>query len=179
MYKYIKRIFDALLSIIGIILTLPIMLIVLLITYIDIKRPLIDIRIPREGKNKKPFYMYKIRTRVYDEKGNSTYTKTSKLIDKLGLNELPQLFNILKGEMSFIGPRPFICGEELPKGKISPKRYLVKPGVIGLAQSLGGRSLSYQKTLECDEIYYNNFGFVQDCKIFFKSIVVIIKNIFN
>ena len=80
--------------------------------------------------------------------------------------------------MSFIGPRAFICGEELPEGNISPKRYLVKPGIISLAQSLGGRRLSYKKTLECDEIYYDNFGFKQDFKIFFKSIITIIKNIF-
>lgn len=178
MYKYIKRLFDIIFSIIGIVFTLPLMLIVLIITYIDLKRPLIDIRIPREGKNRKPFYMYKIRTRIYDEKGNSTYSKTSKIIDKIGLNELPQLFNILKGDMSFIGPRAFICGEKLPKGNINPKRYLVKPGIISLAQSLGGRYLSFEKTLECDEIYYDNFSFTQDVKIFFKSIKTILKNIF-
>lgn len=154
------------------------MLVVLLITYFDIGRPLIDIRIPREGKNKKPFYMYKIRTRVYDEDGNSTYTHISKKIDKMGLNELPQLFNILKGEMSFIGPRAFICEEKLPTGKISPKRYLVKPGVMSLAQSKGGRLLSYQETLECDETYYDNFSFKQDFIIFFKSLKTIIKNFF-
>ena len=122
--------------------------------------------------------MYKIRTRVYDESG-SHYTKISKIIDKIGLNELPQLFNILKGEMSFIGPRPFICNEKLSDGEISFKRYLVKPGVISLAQSMGGRRLSYKKTLECDEIYYDNFGFIQDLKIFFKSIKYIVGNIFN
>lgn len=178
MYKYIKRFLDIIISLIGILITLPIMIIVLLITYINIGCPLIDIRIPREGKNKKPFYMYKIRTRIYDKQGNSSYTKISKIIDKVGLNELPQFFNVLKGDMSIIGPRAFICNEPLPEGIINPKRYLVKPGIISLAQSLGGRSLSYKKTLECDEIYYNNFGFVQDFKIFFKSIITIIKNIF-
>ncbi|MBE6149392.1 MAG: sugar transferase [Firmicutes bacterium] len=179
MYKYIKRLLDIIFSIILIIVLLPLMLVVLIITYFDIKRPLIDIRLPREGINKKPFYMYKIRTRVYDKSGNSSYTKISRFIDKTGLNELPQLFNILKGEMSFVGPRAFICDEELPEGDISPKRYLVKPGIVSLAQSLGGRRLSYKKTLECDEIYYDNFGFVQDVKIFFKSIKTIIKNIFS
>lgn len=176
MYKYIKRLLDILISIIGIIVSLPIMIIVLIITFFDIGRPLIDIRIPREGKDKKPFYMYKIRTRVYDKNGNSTYTKISKTIDRIGLNELPQLFNILKGDMSLIGPRGFICGEELPKGKISPKRYLVKPGILSLAQSKGGRFLSYTETLKCDEVYYDNFGFKQDVKILFKSIKTIIRN---
>lgn len=178
MYKYIKRLLDIIFSIFFIIITFPLLLITLIITYINIGKPLIDIRIPREGINKKPFYMYKIRTRVYDKFGNSTYTKVSKLIDKIGLNELPQFINVLKGDMSFIGPRAFICGEKLPEGNINPKRYLVKPGIISLAQSLGGRRLSYKKTLECDEIYYDNFGFKQDFKIFFKSIITIIKNIF-
>lgn len=178
MYKYVKRVMDFVFSLIFIVLFSPIIIIVLLITFFDIGRPLIDIRIPREGFDKKPFYMYKIRTRVYDENGNSTYTKMSKRIDKLGLNELVQLFNILKGEMSFIGPRPFICGEILPKGKISPKRYMVKPGVMSLAQAKGGRFLSYEETLRCDEEYYDNFGFKQDFIIFFKSIKTVIKNNF-
>ena len=110
------------------------MLMVLLITFLDIGLPLIDIRIPREGKNKKPFYMYKIRTRIYDKDGNSHYSKISKFIDNTALNELPKFYNVLKGDMSIIGPRAFICGEKLPEGKISPKRYLVKPGIISLAQ---------------------------------------------
>lgn len=175
MYKYVKRFLDILFSIILIIVTLPIMLLTLLITYLNIGTPLIDIRLPREGTNKKPFYMYKIRTRVYDENGKSHYTKISRVIDILGLNEFPQLFNILKGEMSFIGPRPFICNEKLPDGEINPKRYLVRPGVMGLAQSLGGRTYPYSKTLECDEIYYDNMSFFKDVKIFFGSIVATIK----
>ncbi len=179
MYRYVKRLLDIILSIILIVLTSPIMLVVLIITYFDIGRPLIDIRIPREGKDKKPFYMYKIRTRVYDDNGGSSYTKVSKVIDKMGLNELPQLFNILKGDMSLIGPRAFICKEKLPKGKIDPKRYKVKPGVLSLALSLGGRYLSYEETLKCDIIYYDNLGFKQDFIIFFKSTMVIIKNIFK
>ena len=177
MYKFIKRLLDIIFSIVLIIVTLPLMLIVLLITYINIGRPLIDIRLPREGMNKKPFYMYKIRTRVYEEFGKSHYTKISKIIDLLGLNELPQLFNILKGEMSFIGPRAFICDEELPNGDINPKRYLVRPGVFGLAQSRGGRRLPYSETLKCDSEYYDNFGFIQDFKIFFGSIVATLNDI--
>lgn len=177
-YRYLKRVLDIILSIVFLLLFGIVILLVCLITLIDSGRPIFDIRIPREGKNKKPFHMYKIRTRVYDKNGNSTYTKISKFIDKTGLNELPQFFNVLKGDMSIIGPRAFICNEPLPKGEISAKRYLVKPGIISLAQSLGGRKLSYQKTLECDIVYYDNFGFKQDIKIFFKSIIVIIKQLF-
>lgn len=178
-YRYLKRVLDILISLLFLLLFWWLILLACLITLLDIGRPIIDIRLPREGKNKRPFSMYKIRTRVYDKQGNSTYTKTSRIIDKIGWNELPQFINVLKGDMSIIGPRAFICGEPLPDGEISPKRYLVKPGIISLAQSLGGRQLSYLETLKCDEIYYDHFGLKQDVKIFFKSIVVIIKQIIH
>lgn len=165
MYKYIKRILDIIISLVLIIILFIPILILCLITYINLGLPIIDIRIPREGKNHKPFYMYKIRTRIYDKNGNSTYNKLSYKIDRLSLNELPQLFNILKGDMSLIGPRPFIVGEKLPIGKISEKRYLVKPGVLGLAQSRGFRNISYEELLKCDIEYYDNFSFIQDLKI--------------
>lgn len=173
--KHVKRILDIIISLVLIIGLSWLIIIVGLITLINLGMPIIDIRIPREGKNKKPFYMYKFRTRIYDEKGNSTYSKISYFIDKISFNELPQLFNVLKGDMSFIGPRAFICGEKLPKGEISPKRYLVKPGIIGLAHMYGGRALSYEKTLLCDIEYYDNMSFKQDAKIFFKSIKVLLK----
>ena len=176
-YLILKRILDIILAILLIILTLPLLIIVLLITLFNLGLPLIDIRIPREGKNKKPFYMYKIRTRIYDQDGNSRYNKLSKFIDNTGLNELPQLFNILKGDMSFIGPRAFICGEKLPEGEISPKRYMVKPGLISLAQVYGGRKLSYKNTLKCDIEYYDHLTLWFDSKIFFKSLKPILKRI--
>ena len=109
------------------------MLMVLLITFLDIGLPLIDIRIPRKGKNKKKFYTYKIRTRIYDKNGSSHYSK------------------------------------------ISSKRYLVKPGIISLAQVYGGRKLSYQDTLKCDIEYYDNYSLWFDIKIFFKSLKTISK----
>ena len=175
-YWYIKRILDIFFSFLLILITLPITIIVLLVTYFNIGRPLIDIRIPRLGKNKKPFYMYTIRTRVYDENFNSSYTKVSKAIDKSGLNEIVQLFNILKGDMSFVGPRPFIQGEKLPEGKISEKRYMVKPGVTGLAQVSGGVRLSHKDKLKYDDIYYDNFGFIQDLKIILKTPISMVKD---
>ena len=176
-YQSLKRVLDIFLSIIFIILTLPIILIILIITFFNIGLPLIDIRIPREGKNKKPFYMYKIRTRIYDKEGSSHFNKLSKFIDNTGLNELPQLFNVLLGDMSIIGPRAFICGEKLKKRKISPKRYLVKPGIISLSQVYGGRKLSYKDTLKCDVEYYDNFSLLFDIKIFFGSLKTIVKRL--
>ena len=121
--------------------------------------------------------MYKIRTRVYDKDFNSSYTKVSKFIDKLGLNELVQLFNVIKGDMSLVGPRPFIMNEKLPEGSISEKRYLVRPGITGLATVNGGIYLSHKKKLLYDEIYYDNFGFMQDLKILLKTPIAFIKQI--
>ena len=114
-----------------------------------------------------------------DDTGFTDIHIPAKTIDKLGLNEIVQLFNILKGDMSFIGPRPFIKGEALPSGKISKKRYMVKPGITGLAQVSGGVNLSHKDKLKYDDIYYDNFGFVQDLKIILKTPVSMINSFKN
>ena len=176
--KYVKRLLDFIISIILIIILLPLILITFLITLIHLGFPIFDIRFPREGKNKKPFYMLKFRTRVYDT-GDlwGRKTKLSYAIDKLRLNELPQLFNVLKGDMSFVGPRAFICGEKLPEGKISKKRYLVKPGLTGLFQIKKGGT--HKDKLQCDIEYYDNLNFMLDLKIFLKTPIILIKKVFN
>ena len=172
--KYIKRLLDIVLSLILIVLLSPVIIITCVITLIHLGVPIFDIRFPREGKNKKEFYMLKFRTRVYDN--NTVWGRKTKLscwIDKTKLNELPQLFNILKGDMSFVGPRAFICGEELPKGKISPKRYYVRPGVTGLFQ-VNGKGTHAEK-LKSDIEYYDNLSFILDLKILLKTPISIIK----
>ena len=117
--------------------------------------------------------MYKIRTKKLPD--NKDFTKLSFIIDKLRLNELPQLINVIKGDMSLVGPRPFIPGDKLPKGKISDKRYLVRPGITGLAQVNGGRSITHKKKLEYDEIYYDNLSFKTDFKIICKTISLLLR----
>ncbi len=174
--KYIKRFLDIIISLILIVILSPLIVIIGLITLIHLGLPIIDIRMKREGKNRKPFYMYKFRTRIYDN-GQlwGRKTKLSSLIDNTKLNELPQLFNVLMGDMSIIGPRPFICGEELPKGKISPKRYYLRPGLIGLACINGTKCLTHKEKLQADVEYYDNISFWLDIKIFFKSIFTYVK----
>lgn len=174
--KFFKRFLDVIFSLILIVILSPLILITYLITLLHIGKPIFDIRFPREGKNKKPFYMLKFRTRVYDT-GDiwGRKTKLSYMIDKLKLNELPQLFNILVGDMSFVGPRAFICGEDLPEGRISKKRYLVRPGVTGLFQV---SDLKYHKEkLKCDIEYYDNLSFLLDLKILLKTPISIIKKL--
>ena len=177
-YWYVKRILDIIFSLIFIIITLPLMLVVALSVLIGLGLPLYNQKRYREGLNKKKFIMYKFRTKLLDcdhlplEK---RYTKFSGFLDSTHLNELPQLFNVLKGEMSFVGPRPFIPDEELPSGKVSEKRYLVRPGLTGLAYINGGVFLSHKGKLKYDEEYYDNFGFMQDFKIILKTPIEMIR----
>lgn len=174
--KFFKRFFDIIFSLLLIILLSPVILISLIITILHLGFPIFDVRFPREGKNKKPFYMLKFRTRIYDTEDIwGRKTKLSTLIDNLKLNELPQLFNILIGDMSFVGPRPFICGENLPKGKISNKRYLVRPGVTGLFQV--ENKTTHKEKLKYDEIYYDNISLFLDLKILIKTPFSIVKKI--
>lgn len=173
--KYIKRFLDIVISFILIIVLFPLMLLVSIVVLIDLGLPLFNELREREGLNKKTFIMYKFRTKKLKSKisnNNSSYTKVSEVIDKLRLNELPQLFNVLKGDMSLVGPRPFIPGEKLPNCVISDKRYLVRPGITGLAQVNGGRSITHKKKLEYDIIYYDNLSFKED-------FVIVLKTIFN
>ena len=172
--KLVKLTLDFLFALLLILLLWPLMGIVALITWIDLGLPLHNLLREREGKNKKTYIMYKFRTKALDSDGHTfsnTYTKVSRFIDKTRLNELPQLFNILFGQMSFVGPRPFIPGEsDKFKDIIDPKRYMMRPGVTGLAQINGGRSISTKTKLKYDVEYYDNMSFWLDLKIIFITI---------
>jgi len=174
MYKnYIKPMLDFVIALILLIILLPVLIITIIITVIDLGLPIYNRLRKREGKNKKVFVMYKIRTKTMPTKANGykeEYTKTSRIIDRLRLNEIPQLINVIKGDMSLVGPRPFIPGETLPEGRISEKRYKVKPGITGLAQVHGGRHITHANKLKYDEIYYDNLSFKMDLKIILKTI---------
>ncbi len=172
--KIVKPTLDFLFALLLILILWPLMGIVALITWIDLGLPLHNLLREREGKNKKTYIMYKFRTKALDSDGHTfsnTYTKVSRFIDKTRLNELPQLFNILFGQMSFVGPRPFIPGEsDKFKDIIDPKRYMMRPGVTGLAQINGGRSISTKTKLKYDVEYYDNMSFWLDLKIVFITI---------
>lgn len=173
--KIFKPLLDFVLSFILILLLWPLMLIVALITYIDLGAPIYNTLRKREGKNRKPYIMYKFRTKKLGTEYNPQYTKVSKMIDRFRFNELPQLFNVLKGEMSLVGPRPFIPGEDLPDGEVSQKRYMIRPGITGLAQVSGGRSITHEEKLKYDEIYYDNMSFWLDLKIVGKTLVELVE----
>ena len=178
MYKnYIKPVLDFVIALILFVALLPVMLITIIVTVIDLGFPVYNRLRKREGKNKKPFIMYKIRTKTIPTKSNGykeEYTRISRLIDRCRLNEIPQLINVIKGDMSLVGPRPFIPDEKLPEGKINEKRYKVRPGITGLAQVNGGRSITHKEKLRYDEIYYDNLSFKLDVKIIFKTVYQLI-----
>ena len=178
MYRnYIKPMLDFVISLILLIILFPVLIITIIITVIDLGFPIYNRLRKREGKGKKVFVMYKIRTKTMPTKANDykeEYTKTSRVIDRLRLNEIPQLINVIKGDMSLVGPRPFIPGEKLPEGKISDKRYKVKPGITGLAQVHGGRAITHKNKLKYDEIYYDNMSFSTDLRIILKTIYELI-----
>ena len=180
LYWYIKRLLDIIISLILIVITLPLMLITVIVLIINLGLPIFNQKRYREGLYKKKFLMLKFRTKKMNSDNlprRERYTKVSYLFDKIKLNELPQLFNILFGQMSFVGPRPFIYDEELPDGEISNKRYYVRPGLTSLAFVRNNKMLTHQQKLLSDIEYYDNFGFKQDFLIFMKTPIAIIKNL--
>lgn len=185
MYIYkdiLKPVLDFFIALILLVILSPILLIATVITIVDLGFPVYNRRRYREGKNKKTFIMYKLRTKTMPNKKNNyteEYTKISKIIDKLRINELPQLINVLKGDMALVGPRPFIPGEKLPEGEISPKRYMLKPGLTGMAQVHGGRAITHKEKLKYDEIYYDNISFFTDLKIILSTVIELLFGILD
>ena len=170
--KYIKRLFDIVFSALFLILLSPLFFVVAIITYIELGSPII-FKQCRTGENGKEFLIYKFRTMNFDvnAKRDTRMTKVTKKLDRYRLNELPQLINVLKGNMSIVGPRP------LWKVKLCKERYDVKPGITGLAQINGGRHISNSKKLEYDISYNNKISFLLDLKIVLKTPVSILKDL--
>ena len=179
--KYIKRILDIILSLIAIIITLPIFLIVGILILIFIGQPAI-FRQKRPGKNEKIFTMYKFRTMTNkkDENGNLLpdelrLTKLGKFLRKTSLDEIPEFINILKGDMSFVGPRPLLV-EYLPYyTEEENHRHDVRPGLTGLAQVNGRNNLDWNDKFQKDLEYVNNITFINDVKIIIDTIKIVFK----
>lgn len=177
----VKRLFDFIVSFFAlIILSIPI-LIVGLIVKITIGSPII-FKQKRPGLNSKPFYIKKFRTMTNetDAEGNllsneERMTKTGSVIRKLSLDELPQLFNVLKGEMSFVGPRPLLM-EYLPLyNEKQARRHDVRPGITGWAQVNGRNNISWEERFNLDVWYVDNRSFWLDIKILYFTVLKVFK----
>ena len=166
--KYIKRILDIFFSLLFFIILIPLFLIIsLLILLID--RNKIIYKQIRTGKNGKDFYIYK-----FSSYKNGKVTKFGKIIRLLSIDELPQMINILKGNMSFIGPRPWIKDYYNNMTDNQRKRFEVLPGITGLAQVNGRNDISIFDKINYDLEYVDNISFLFDLKIIFKTIKVVI-----
>lgn len=179
-----KRIFDFTVSLLLIIISSPVFLIVALIVLIDSGHPVI-FKQYRVGKGNKLFYIYKFRTMRVNTRNASTdelseaeqvITKSGRILRKTSLDELPQLFNVLTGKMSFVGPRPLIPEEkEIRQIRKEYNVYSVRPGITGLAQVNGRDMLSAEEKALFDKEYVEKQSFMLDMKILFKTVLVVLK----
>lgn len=189
MYKlFLKQIIDFLLALLAAILLIPIFIVVFIAIKLESKGPAI-FKQPRLGKNGKIFTVYKFRSMVSDQsqikKSNTVYendpriTRVGAFVRKTSLDELPQVFNILKGEMSFIGPRPPV--PHFPKeyseyNDFEKQRFTVKPGISGLAQIRCREIHDWDINIPIDVEYVNNYSFTYDAKLFLASFMTFFKH---
>lgn len=174
--KYIKRLLDFCLSLVGLIILLPVYLLIAILVRIKLGSPVI-FRQERPGKNGKIFTLYKFRTmtNARNEKGEilsdeERLTKLGKFLRNTSLDELPELLNILKGDMSIVGPRPQLIRDMVFMNEEQNKRHLVRQGLTGLAQVNGRNAISWEDKFKYDLEYVQNINFWRDVKIFFLTI---------
>ena len=179
--KYIKRILDFTLSLIALIILSPILLITAILVKIKLGSPII-FKQQRPGKNEKIFTLYKFRTMTdkKDEEGNllpdeQRLTKFGKILRSTSIDELPELINILKGDMAIVGPRPLLVEYLSLYNDEQKHRHDVRPGLTGLAQVSGRNSISWEEKFEEDLKYINKVNLVSDVKIILKTIVKVFK----
>lgn len=179
-YNYFKRFIDIFLSLFGLIIISPLLLIVVVVIKLESAGPVI-FQQERLGQNGKVFSIYKFRSMVvgaekdgvYETKGDARVTRIGKFIRKTSIDEFPQFVNILKGDMSIIGPRPVLTYHPWPYEEYSneqKKRFKVRPGVTGWAQINGRKDVPWDKRIQYDVEYVDNFSFGLDLKIFFRTI---------
>lgn len=177
-----KRLFDFIISLFAIIILLIPMLIVALVVRMKMGSPIIFTQ-KRPGLKEKPFYISKFRTMTNkkDSRGSllsdeKRLTTSGKFIRKLSLDELPQLFNVLKGEMSFVGPRPLLM-EYLPLyNEEQSRRHNVRPGITGWAQVNGRNAIEWEDKFKLDVWYVENQSFLLDMKILFLTVYKVFKS---
>lgn len=174
--KYIKRFMDFLLSLIGLIVLSPVLLIVAVMVRTKLGSPIL-FKQERPGLNGKIFTMYKFRTMTdeTDKDGQLLsdevrLTSFGKFLRAASLDELPEIFNIFKGDMSIVGPRPLLVKYLPLYNERQAHRHDVRPGLTGYAQINGRNAISWEEKFELDIFYVNNSSFLMDVIIFFKTI---------
>lgn len=179
--KYVKRMLDFLLSLISIVILSPVFLILAAVVRMKMGTPIVFSQ-SRPGIDGKIFKMYKFRTMTNEKDENGNLLPDEMRLNKFGaflrstsLDELPELFNILKGDMAIVGPRPLLV-EYLPLyTEEQARRHEVRPGMTGYAQVNGRNELSWEKKFELDVEYVDNITFLSDVKIIIKTIKTVFK----
>ena len=175
--KYFKRLFDIILSSVLILFLFPLMILIFFLVWIFIGFPIFFQK--RPGLNDRIFILYKFKS-LYDANKNFSEEKRQNkfgdFLRKTGLDELPQLFNVLKNDMSFVGPRPLLIEYLNKYTPYEKKRHLVKPGITGLAQISPEPSgiKSWNKSIKLDIFYVNNVSFFLDIEILFKTLILVL-----
>lgn len=179
--KFFKRFLDIIISIVVLVLALPILIIAYLILLYQNKGKVFFFQ-ERPGLNQEAFNIIKFKTMTdaKDEKGmllpdNQRITKAGKIIRKLSIDELPQLINVLKGDMSLIGPRPLLFKYIPLYSETQLRRHDVRPGITGWAQVNGRNSISWTKKFELDVYYVDHVSFIFDLQVLWKTFIKVIK----
>lgn len=195
LYSVTKKSMDLILSFIGLILLIPVFLILAILVKLDSKGPVFYAH-TRKGKNRSDIKIYKFRTMYsnsdeifesFSDEQKEEYYKNFKLdndprVTKVGdflrrtsLDEIPQLINVLKGNLSLVGPRPIVEKEICKYGQYADKLFSVIPGITGYWQSHGRSDTSYEERIEMDMYYIDNRSILLDIKIMFKTVISVIK----
>lgn len=190
-YPLFKRAFDVGSSFAALALLSPLLLLTAMAIKLDSKGPVI-FRQQRLGKNGIPFWIYKFRSMtvgaerqgsgVYSQKGDARVTKVGRIIRATSIDELPQLVNIIKGDMALIGPRPALTYHPWPFDKYTDhqkRMFDVRPGITGWAQVNGRKEVPWPERIELNIEYVNNMSFAMDAKIFFLTIYKVLANADN
>lgn len=180
--RYIKRLLDILISLCALIVLSPILLVVAVLVRIKLGSPVIFHQ-ERPGYHEKIFRLCKFRS-MTDERGENgellpdevRLTKFGKALRATSLDELPELWNILKGDMSLIGPRPLLVKYLPLYNDFQRQRHNVKPGLTGWAQVNGRNAISWEQRFELDVYYVNNISFLLDLKILFQTVAVVFRH---
>lgn len=187
--SFFKRILGLIFSLVGFIILIPIFLIISILIKLTSKGP-IFFKQERIGRNGKVFNMYKFRTMIVNaenigdgirvrSKNDPRITKIGKILRRTSLDELPQLINVIKGDMSLVGPRPPVTYHPYNGYNNYPenakKRFIVRPGLTGLSQIKYRNGVSWDKRIEIDVKYTENISFLQDIKIILATIKIVFK----
>lgn len=174
--RFIKRPLDIILSFLALIILSPVMLIVALLVRVKLGSPIL-FKQARPGKDEKIINLLKFRSMndAKDDQGNLLsdeirLTSFGKTLRSTSLDELPSLINILKGDLSIVGPRPLLVSYLPLYNETQKQRHLVRPGLTGLAQVNGRNAITWEKRFEYDVHYVNNITFLNDLKIILKTI---------